>query len=163
MTRLDHCIYVFLHISKSRQPNCNPCQFVQLLLCVCVLSILSSFVFKEHAPDKKNASLNLLVRRSCHLDINQALTWRNVINQLISKQSHSKQIRYVCILTSILSPFVSKEHAPEKQLYDGGRWKPSHTSRDPWGYGMDISNQTRLVALMERIARLENECNRLLF
>ena len=50
-----------------------------------------------------------------------------------------------------------------KQLYDGGRWKPYQPSGDPWGYGMDISNQTRLVALMERIARLENECNRLLF
>ena len=28
--------------------------------------------------------------------------------------------------------------------------------RCPWGYGIDISNQTRLVALLERIARLEN-------
>jgi hypothetical protein len=45
------------------------------------------------------------------------------------------------------------------------RWvlKPYQPSGDHWGYGIDISNQTRLVALMERIARLENECNRLLF
>jgi len=126
MTRLDHCIYVFLHIPNHANPIViHASLYSCYCVCVSLLSMLCPFVSKEHAPEKKNASLHLLVRKPFHLDINRIEREREGVGGRERESERDRVCRKrlkQCTLSKQLTPVRKLEspHMGEAYLPFGG-------------------------------------------